>query len=53
MIFLPFIFIIIFTFIYAKKLSKDIDKPVNILLNASEKIKNQDLDFTVEYNEKQ
>ena len=51
MIFLPFIFIIIFTFIYAKKLSKDIDKPVNILLNASEKIKNQDLDFTVEYNE--
>ena len=51
MIFLPFIFIIIFTFIYAKKLSKDIDKPVNILLNASEKIKNRDLDFTIEYNE--
>lgn len=50
-VFLPFIFIIIFTFIYAKKLSKQINKPVNILLNASEKIKNQDLDFTVEYNE--
>lgn len=51
MIFLPFIFIIIFTFIYAKKLSKDINQPVNILLDASEKIKNQDLDFTIEYNE--
>ncbi|WP_159436051.1 HAMP domain-containing sensor histidine kinase [Anaerosalibacter sp. Marseille-P3206] len=51
MIFLPFIFIIMFTFIYAKKLSKEINKPVNILLNASEKIKNQDLDFTIEYNE--
>lgn len=51
MMFWPFIFVIIFTFIYAKKLSKDLNKPVNILLNASEKIKNQDLDFTIEYNE--
>ncbi|WP_313758125.1 HAMP domain-containing sensor histidine kinase [Tissierella sp.] len=51
LIFFPFIFIIIFTFIYAKKLSKGINKPLNILLEASEKIKNQDLDFTVEYNE--
>lgn len=51
MMFLPFIFIIIFTLIYAKKLSKDINKPVNILLDASDKIKNQDLDFTVKYDE--
>lgn len=50
MVLLPFIFIIIFTFIYAKKLSKDINKPVSILLDASEKIKNQDLNFTIEYN---
>jgi len=50
-IFLPFIFIIVFTYIYAKKLSREINKPVNILLKASEKIKNRDLDFTIEYNE--
>jgi signal transduction histidine kinase len=48
---LPFIFIIVFTYIYAKKLSREINKPVNILLKASEKIKNRDLDFTIEYNE--
>ena len=50
-VFLPFVFITLFTIIYAKKLSKDINKPVNILLHASEKIKNQDLDFSIEYNE--
>lgn len=51
MLFLPFIYIIVFTLIYAKKLSKEINKPVNILLDASEKIKNQDLDFTIGYDE--
>ncbi|WP_121956943.1 histidine kinase dimerization/phospho-acceptor domain-containing protein [Petrotoga sp. 9PWA.NaAc.5.4] len=51
MMFLPFIFIIIFTLIYAKKLSKNINKPVNILLDASDKIKNQDLNFTIKYDE--
>ena len=50
-IFFPFIFIIVFTFIYAKKLSKEINTPVNILLDASEKIKNKDLDFNIEYSE--
>ena len=50
-IFLPFIFIIIFTLLYAKKLSKSINKPVKLLLSASEKIKNQDLDFTIKYDE--
>lgn len=52
MILLPFLFIILFTFIYAKKLSKEINKPVRILMDASEKIKNQNLDFIIEYNEK-
>lgn len=51
LIFSPFIFIIIFTLIYAKKLSKNINEPVNILLEASEKIKNKDLDFTIKYKE--
>lgn len=52
MVLLPFLFIILFTYIYAKKLSKDINKPVNILLKAAEKIKDKDLDFTIEYEEK-
>jgi len=47
----PFAFIIIFTLIYAKKLSKEINKPVTILLNAAEMIKNQNLNFTIDYDE--
>ncbi|GFN34893.1 HAMP domain-containing sensor histidine kinase [Tepidimicrobium xylanilyticum] len=48
----PFIFIIMFTLIYAKKLAKEINEPVRLLLGASEMIKNQNLDFTIEYNQK-
>lgn len=51
MLVLPFVFIIIFTIIYAKKLSKEINKPLKMLLDASNKIKNHNLDFTIQYNE--
>ncbi|WP_051986304.1 sensor histidine kinase [Clostridium amazonitimonense] len=50
-IFIPFVYIVIFTIIYSKKLTKNITKPINLLMEGSEKIKNKDLDFSINYKE--
>lgn len=48
--FSPFIYIVIFTWLFSKKFTANISKPVNMLINASDKVKNQDLDFTIDYS---
>lgn len=45
----PFVFIIIYTIVFGRKISKDLNKPLKELILASEKIKNYDLDFTLAY----
>jgi len=47
--FSPFIYIVIFTWLFSKKFTANISKPVNMLINASGKVKNKDLDFTIDY----
>jgi signal transduction histidine kinase len=48
LIIFPFIFIIIFTYIVAKRFSKNINKPINDLICAAEKVKMRELDFTIQ-----
>ncbi|QXM05470.1 HAMP domain-containing sensor histidine kinase [Crassaminicella indica] len=49
-IFSPFIYIIIFTLFFSRKFACNIGKPVDVLIRASEKVKEKDLDFEIEYN---
>ena len=49
-VFSPFVFIILFTIFFAKKLASNIGEPVNLLIEASNKVKDQDLDFSIDYN---
>lgn len=50
-IFSPFVYIIILTIFYSRRLAKNISEPINLLMESSEKIKNKDLDFSIEYKE--
>lgn len=45
----PFLFIILYTILFSKVFSKNINKPLEKLINSSEKIQNNDLDFSLEY----
>jgi len=45
----PFIFIVVFTYIFARRFAKSIGEPVNMLIEASHKVQVQDLDFTIDY----
>lgn len=46
----PILYFSIFTIIFSKRFGKKITEPVEILINASENIKNENLDFNLEYN---
>lgn len=48
-VFSPFIFIVFFTVLFVRRLTRSIGRPVNMLIEASHKVKAQDLDFTIEY----
>lgn len=45
----PFVYLIIFTIIFIGKLNKRINKPINELIEASNNIKNKNLDFHINY----
>ncbi|AVQ40414.1 sensor histidine kinase [Clostridium botulinum] len=47
--FSPFVYIIIFTIIFTRKLIKSIQQPINEIIDASNKIKETDLDFQINY----
>ncbi|MEZ0537887.1 ATP-binding protein [Caldicellulosiruptoraceae bacterium PP1] len=49
-VFSPFIYIVIFTLLFSKKFAGNIVKPVNMLIDASRKVKEKDLDFNIDYN---
>lgn len=51
LLFFPFIYIIIFTIYYSKKMSNELNRPIKMLMEASENISNQNLDFTISYYE--
>ncbi|MFA5536277.1 MAG: HAMP domain-containing sensor histidine kinase [Bacillota bacterium] len=48
-LFSPFLYIILFTILFSRVLVKNINKPLNLLLGAAEKIKEKDLDFEINY----
>lgn len=50
-IFSPFFYIIIFTVLFSKKFAREINLPLELLLDAAHKIKAQNLDFTIDYHE--
>ncbi|KOR26630.1 HAMP domain-containing sensor histidine kinase [Clostridium sp. L74] len=49
LVYSPFIYIIIFTIIFARRLIKSIQHPINEIIYASNKIKEKDLDFEINY----
>ncbi len=49
LVYSPFIYIIIFTIIFARKLIKSIQQPINEIIDASNKIKEKNLDFEINY----
>lgn len=48
-VFSPFIYIVIFTLLFSRKFANNIGKPVNMLIDASKKVKDKDLDFNIDY----
>lgn len=47
---LPFVFIILFTYIFSKRLAKNVNRPLNLLMEAVENIKAKNLDFNIDYH---
>ena len=50
-ILVPFLYIILFTIILSKKIAKKISRPINILVDGTNKIKEKNLDFELNYDE--
>lgn len=46
----PFLYIIVSVFWFSKKFAKEINQPLQLLADASRKIREKDLDFTIEYH---
>lgn len=46
----PFLYIIVFTLWFSKKFAQEINYPLELLSDASRKIKKQNLDFTIDYH---
>lgn len=46
----PILFLILFTIIFSKRFGKKITEPVELLINASENIQNENLDFKLQYD---
>lgn len=50
-ILVPFLYIILFTIILSKRIAKKISRPINILVDGTNKIKEKNLDFDLDYDE--
>lgn len=46
----PFLYIILFTWLFSKRLTDNIEKPVKLIIDASAKVKEKDLDFEIDYH---
>jgi signal transduction histidine kinase len=49
-LFSPFIYMIIFTLVFSKIFTNNVNKPLQLLMDASRKIREKDLDFEVDYH---
>lgn len=48
----PIIYVVLFALLFSRRFSKNINKPIQDLIQASKKIKERDLDFSIDYNSK-
>lgn len=48
-LFSPFIYTILFTLLFATRFANSISKPVNLLIEAAQKVRDKNLDFHIEY----
>lgn len=46
----PFIYIMIFTLLFSRKFAREINRPLELLSTAAQKIKEKDLDFSINYH---
>ncbi|ADE72680.1 MULTISPECIES: HAMP domain-containing sensor histidine kinase [Priestia] len=46
---IPFLFLTLYSYVFARRFGKELNKPIKELSAASQKIKNQDLDFEIKY----
>lgn len=49
-LFSPFLYMVIFTFLFSRRFAKNINRPLQLLTDAARKIKEKDLDFTIDYH---
>ena len=49
-LFSPLLYIVVFTFWFSKSFAKSINRPLQLLIDASQKIKEKDLDFEIDYH---
>ena len=49
-LFSPLLYIVVFTFLFSKSFAKSINRPLQLLIDASQKIKEKDLDFEINYH---
>ena len=48
----PFFYIVLFTILFSRKLTKSINRPLQMLMTAAQKIGERDLDFRIDYHAK-
>ena len=48
----PFFYIVLFTILFSRKLTRSISRPLQMLMAAARKIGEKDLDFTIDYHSK-
>lgn len=48
----PFLFMLLFTYIFARRVGRKINDPLQILIEATHKIQQRDLDFSIDYKGK-
>ncbi|MCY0874720.1 MAG: HAMP domain-containing sensor histidine kinase [Firmicutes bacterium] len=48
---IPFLYIGLFTYLFARRFSRRINRPIGLLVQAAKKMQMRDLDFTIDYHE--
>lgn len=48
----PFFYIVLFTILFSRKLTRSMNRPLRLLMAAARKIRERDLDFTIDYHSK-
>lgn len=48
----PFFYVVLFTILFSRKLTRSINRPLQVLMTAARKIGERDLNFTIDYHSK-